>query len=286
MGITVRRRYRSAMSEGPPLATPVPWDLVAPAYAEEVVPLFEHMAREALRIVAPPTGSRIIDVACGPATLSVLAARDGHHVDGIDFSRTMIEKAAARIAKQGIASIELRVADGQALPFADATFDAGFSMFGLMFFPDRAKGFAELRRVLKPGAKALVSSWHPLEKVPVLAAVLGAVREAMIRAMGGESAVGQQASPLTTVEACRAEMSASFADVAVHEFAVTERADSADALWDGLTRTMAPIVLMKKNLGDKFAAVDSAAREAMREVIGSGPAELKMTAHLTVGTAR
>jgi ubiquinone/menaquinone biosynthesis C-methylase UbiE len=273
------------MSQGSPLATPVAWDLVAPAYADEVVPMFEAFAHEALRHVGAPTGSRVIDVACGPGTLSVLAAQAGHQVDGIDFAHEMIERAAARIAKLGISSIELRVADGQALPFGDAVFDGGFSMFGLMFFPDRAKGFSELRRVLRPGAKAVVSSWYALDKVPVLAAMFGAVREAMHKAMGGPIPA-QQEGPLTTAESCRTEMSRSFADVEVHEFAVTERAESADVWWDSLTRTMAPIVLMKKNLGEKFQVVDEAARSAIRGVVGSGPVEMQMKAHLSVGTAR
>lgn len=275
------------MSQGSPLSVPTPWDLVAPAYAEEVVPQFETFAREALRLVAPPPGSRIVDIACGPGTLSVLAAQSGHQIEAIDFSHNMIERAAGRVARLGMSSIELRVADGQALPFADATFDAGFSMFGLMFFPDRAKGFAELRRVLKPGAKALVSSWHPLESIPVLAAMFGAIGAAMAKALGVPPGGGEQrAMPLTTVDECRAEMSRSFADVEVHEHAFTERAESSDALWDSMTRSMAPIVLMKHNLGDKFAIVDEAARAAIRSAIGSGPTELTMTAHLTVGTAR
>jgi ubiquinone/menaquinone biosynthesis C-methylase UbiE len=273
------------MSQASPLATPVAWDLVASAYTEEVVPLFESFATEALRLAAPPPQSRIIDVACGPGTLSVLAAKAGHQVDGIDFSHPMIERAAARIAKQGISSVELRVADGQALPFADGTFDAGFSMFGLLFFPDRAKGFAELRRVLRPGAKAVVASWAPLERVPVLAAMFDAVREAMGKALGAPPSPPTQ-PPLGSIEACRAEMSESFADVVVHEHAELERAESADALWEYFTRTMAPIVLMKKNLGDKFAIVDEAARTAIRGVIGSNPVEMKLTAFLTVGTTR
>jgi len=45
-----------------------------------------------------------------------------------------------------VTGVTAQVADGQALPFADGEFEAAFSMFGLMFFPDRAKGFAELRR--------------------------------------------------------------------------------------------------------------------------------------------
>jgi SAM-dependent methyltransferase len=260
----------------------MPWDLVSGAYTEEVVPMFEGFAREALRIVAPPPKSRIVDVACGPGTLAVIAADAGHRVDALDFSPQMVERLTARAA--GL-SITPQLGDGQALPYADAMFDAGFSMFGLMFFPDRAKGFAELRRVLRPGAKALVSSWHPMDKLPVFAAMFGAVREAMGKALGVPPPPDRP-SPLTTADECRGEMSAAFADVVVHEFATTQQAPSADALFDSLLRTMAPIVLMKKNLGDKFAAVETAARAAMRGVLGGGPVEIEMKAHLTVGTAR
>lgn len=273
------------MSQGSPLAVPMPWDLVAPAYAEEVVPLFESFAREALRIVAPPPRSRIVDVACGPGTLAVLAAQDGHRVDAIDFAPGMIGGLTARTHALGITTIEPRLGDGQALPFADATFDAGFSMFGLMFFPDRAKGFAELRRVLRPGGRALVSSWCTLDDIPLFRAMMDAVREAMFRAMGSPPQP-QPAGPLTTADECRAEMSAAFADVEVHQVATTQHAASADALWDNLVRTMAPIVLMKKNLGERFAAVDQAARAALRRVAGDGPASVTLTANFTVGTAR
>jgi SAM-dependent methyltransferase len=270
------------MSQGSPLAVPMPWDLVSSAYAEEVVPMFEAFSGEALRLVAPAPGSRIIDVACGPGTLSVLAARGGHQVDAIDFSPQMIAKLTSRI---GALPITAQLADGQALPFRDATFDAGFSMFGLMFFPDRAKGFAELRRVLRPGAKAVVSSWPSLENIAVFAAMFAAIRDAMWKAMGSPPAA-QTEGPLTTAAACRAEMSASFADVEVHEFATSQTAPSADALWESFTRTMAPIVMMKQSLGDKFGVVDDAARAAIRAVVGAGPAELALKAHLTVGTAR
>lgn len=260
----------------------MPWDLVSAAYSEEVLPIFEMFSREALRIVAPPPVSRIVDVACGPGTLAVLAAQAGHRVDALDFSPNMIAKLNARI---GALPITAHIGDGQALPFDNATFDAGFSMFGLMFFPDRAKGFAELRRVLKPGAKALVSSWPAMDQIPVFAAMMGAVREAMWKAMGSPPPPDRP-SPLTTVEECRAEMSASFADVEVHAFTTTQHAPSADALWESMARTMAPVVLMKKSLGDKFGAVDAAARTAIRDLVGPGAVEVQLRAHLTVGTAR
>jgi ubiquinone/menaquinone biosynthesis C-methylase UbiE len=270
------------MTQGSPLAVPMPWDLVSSAYSEEVVPIFEEFAREALRIVAPPPGARVVDVACGPGTLSVLAARSSCIVDALDFSPQMIEQLRPRI---GTLPITARIGDGQDLPFGDASFDAGFSMFGLMFFPDRAKGFAELRRVVRPGGKVLVSSWPSMDGFPVFAAMMGAIRETMYKAFGSPPAP-ERPGALSTVEECVAEMSASFADVEVRDFIVTQHAPSADALWDSMQRTMAPVVLMKKNLGDKFGAVDDAARAAIRKVIGDGEASVELTAHLTVGTAR
>jgi hypothetical protein len=53
-----------------------------------------------------------------------------------------------------------------------------------------------------------------------------------------------------------------------------------------MTRTMAPVALMKKSLGERFAAVDEAARAAVRGVVGDGVARITLRAHLTVGTAR
>jgi ubiquinone/menaquinone biosynthesis C-methylase UbiE len=258
------------------------WDLVSSAYSVEIVPTFEVFAREALRLAAPPSGGRVVDVACGPGTLTMLAAQAGYAVDALDFSPQMIEILRGRI---GQLPITAQVGDGQSLPFEGAQFDAGFSMFGLMFFPDRAKGFAELRRVLKPGAKAVVSSWPPMDQLPVFAAMMGAVRETMQKATGSPPPPDRP-SPLTTVDECRSEMSASFAAVEVHEVTTVQEAPSADALWESMTRTMAPVALMKKSLGERFAAVDAAARGAIRGVVGDGVARISLRAYLAVGTAR
>lgn len=253
----------------------MPWNLVAPAYADELVPVFEHFATEALRLAAPPAGSRVIDVACGPGTLSAVAARAGFVVDAIDFSPVMIERLAAR----GLANVTSRIADGQALPFPDGAFAAGFSLLGLMFFPDRAKGFAELRRVLAPGARAVISTWSPLADAPTLAAMFGALRDAM-----GPRAPESADLPLSTEDACRAEMGAAFTDVVVHRVPHIQHFASADELWSGLERTMAPLVMMRTQLGERWAPLATAARGALRDAVGSGSADLAMTALITVGT--
>jgi len=264
------------MTQPSPLAQPLPWDLVAPAYADEVVPVFEHFSREALRLVAPAKGSRIVDVACGPGTLAVLAAQQAFTVDALDFSPEMIGRLEAR---KGALSITPHVGDGQALPYADGTFAGGFSMFGLMFFPDRAKGFAELRRVLAPGARAAVSSWPSASEVPVLDAMWGAVREAT--GQTGPSAP----PPLSSEDVCRSEMSTAFRDVVVHRVVHTQTAPSADYLWEMFARTTAPLVLMRQRMGAKWDVLADACRTAIRRVAGEGPVEMAMPAIVAVGTA-
>ena len=265
-----------------PLAAPGPWDLVSSAYATEVVPTFEPFAREALRLAAPPSGSRIVDVACGPGTLAALASGHGLRVDALDFSPRMIQQLVAR----SLPGVTAHTGDGQALPFADGTFAAGFSLFGLMFFPDRARGFAELRRVLQSGARAVVSSWPPVESAPVLAPMFAALRTEMGVLLGGQAPPERVEMPLSSEEACRAEMGAAFAGVEVHRFATTQRAPSADALWESIARTMAPIVLMQKMLGEeRWAGPARAARQAIVDVVGSGPVEMELTALVSVGVA-
>ena len=146
------------------LATAEPWDLVAVAYVADALPYFETFSREALRLAALPTRARVADIAAGPGTLSLLAATGGATVSAIDLSPNMVAEFRARVAAAGLdAAVDVRVGDGQQLPFESGVFDAAFSMFGLMFFPDRAAGLREMKRVLKPGGRAVVSSWIPFE---------------------------------------------------------------------------------------------------------------------------
>jgi SAM-dependent methyltransferase len=60
--------------------------------------------------------------------------------------------------------VEWRQADAQQLPFDDAGFDAVVCQFGVMFFPDKPKAFAEARRVLKPGGLYLFNVWDRIEE--------------------------------------------------------------------------------------------------------------------------
>jgi SAM-dependent methyltransferase len=252
------------------------WDLVAAAYADEVTPAFGHYAREALRLADVPPGSSIVDVACGPGTFALVAADAGHEVEALDFSPQMIAQLAAREQPR----VRARVGDGEALPYADASFAAAVSLFGVIFFPDRAKGFAELRRVLRPGARAVVSSWPQNEVSPVIAAVLGAIGE--ITGQRGPI----EMPPLASEDAYREEMGAAFDAIEVHRITGVQRFAAVDEVWRSFTRTFAPLVLLRPRLGERWNQLDEAGAAAVARAIGGGPPELVMTALMAVGTAR
>lgn len=136
--------------------------LDAEEQTERVIGSFGH---EAIDLLAPRPGERILDVGCGsgPTTvrLAELVGPDGSVV-GVDISAAMIEAARARAAASGLGNVELRVADAQVDDLGDATFDAAFSRFGVMFFADPPAAFANVLRALRPGGRIAFVAWQAL----------------------------------------------------------------------------------------------------------------------------
>src|SRR5262249_57690307 len=89
------------------------------------------------------------------------------------------EAVAKGAASAGVANVETALMDAGALTFADATFDAAYCIFGFMFFPNRARAFGELLRVLKPGARAVIATWAPIDKRPMMKVAFDAMAEAL-----------------------------------------------------------------------------------------------------------
>lgn len=267
---------------GSPFSTPMPWGLLASAYEEEVLPSFRFFVEEALRLAAPPVGARLADVACGPGTLALLAAERGFEVDALDFSPEMVALLERAVRERGTTRIRPRLGDGQALPYPDRGHDGAFSLFGLMFFPDRARGFSELRRILRPGARAVVSSWQPMERSPALVSLLTALQQAL----PSGSAPPSQPPPLVTAEACRTEMEQSFAAVEIHPVSTRVSFPSAAALWASMERSMPPVALTRHQLGEQaWAPISHRVRDTLAGTFGTGPATLDLHAWLSVGTA-
>jgi ubiquinone/menaquinone biosynthesis C-methylase UbiE len=105
-------------------------------------------------------GDKVLDLGCGPGSLSRTAkARVGQsgEVHGLDASPEMIEQARRKAERTG-ANVNFQLGVIEALPYPDGTFDVVMSRLVLHHLPDdlKSKGFAEMRRVLKPGGYCLI----------------------------------------------------------------------------------------------------------------------------------
>lgn len=264
-----------------PLSGTEPWDLVAEGYAAEAVGLMTPFSARALELSGVSTDSEVLDVAAGPGTLTVLAAPRVKRVRAVDFSEQMLAQLAGVLRERELWNVEASVGDGQALGFADASFDAAFSMFGLMFFPDRPRGFRELFRVLKPRGRAVVSSWAPVERSSLMSLMFGAMRAAD----PSRPAPQQDLLSLENPELFARELSeAGFVDVTIHTHEERFPPVPADELWERMTRSSAPLLLLRRKLGESVWKVQAeAARAYLREALANGDRELSTTAFLGVG---
>jgi len=132
-------------------------------YETHLVPLiFEDYAADMAKRLAPRKPRRILEIACGTGvvTRAMSAALPGVTIVATDLNPAMLDQAKAAGTK---GKVEWQQADALALPFPDASFDAVVCQFGVMFFPDKAKGYAEARRVLKPGGVFIFSVWDRIE---------------------------------------------------------------------------------------------------------------------------
>jgi len=134
-------------------------------YDRHMVPLiFEPYAAEMARRAAALSPAAVLETAAGSGVLTrALAPLLSPHAICVvtDLNQPMLDYA--RSQQPADARITWRQADALALPFDAATFDLVVCQFGAMFFPDRVAGFAEARRVLKPGGHFLLSVWDRIE---------------------------------------------------------------------------------------------------------------------------
>ena len=103
---------------------------------------------------------RVLDVACGTGNAALRAARAGARASGVDRAEPLAAVARKRARRE---KLEVAVAIGDAVnqPFADASFDAVLSVFGVIFAQPGERAAAELLRVTRPGGRIVLSAWTP-----------------------------------------------------------------------------------------------------------------------------
>ncbi|MGE5413890.1 MAG: class I SAM-dependent methyltransferase [Syntrophomonadaceae bacterium] len=133
------------------------------AYETHIVPLlFAPYADDLVGRLEPLRPSRVLEIAAGTGVVTrAMASRlpESVAIVATDLNPPMLDHAAALGTAR---PVEWRPANAQSLPFGDAEFDAVVCQFGVMFFPDRPRAFAEARRVLRPGGAFLFSTWTAL----------------------------------------------------------------------------------------------------------------------------
>ncbi len=115
---------------------------------------------------------RVLDVAAGNGNATLAAARRGAVVTSTDYVASLLERGAERARAERL-PVSFQVADVEALPFDDASFDAVLSTFGVMFAPDHARSAAEMARVCRPGGRIGLANWTPEGFIGQLFKVLG-----------------------------------------------------------------------------------------------------------------
>jgi ubiquinone/menaquinone biosynthesis C-methylase UbiE len=104
---------------------------------------------------------RVLDVAAGNGNATLAAARRFASVTSTDCVPALLERGRQRAEAEGLTNISFEVADVEALPYPDASFDVVLSTFGAMFAPDHERAAAEMTRVCRPGGRIGLANWTP-----------------------------------------------------------------------------------------------------------------------------
>ena len=142
-------------------------------YDQHLGPMFFHgYAADLAARVSVDDGARVLELAGGTG-ISGRHLRDALPASATlvlsDLNPPMLEVAERKFEPHE--NVEFQPADGTALPFGDAEFDAATCQFGVMFFPDKAVAFTEVARVLKSGGRFAFNVWDALEHNPIPAVV-------------------------------------------------------------------------------------------------------------------
>ena len=118
-------------------------------------------------------GERVLDVAAGNGNATLAAARRFALVTSTDYVPALLDKGRERARAEGL-PVQFKVADAEALPFDDGTFDVALSTYGVMFTADHPRAAQQLLRVVRTGGRIGMANWTPEGFIGRLFKVIGA----------------------------------------------------------------------------------------------------------------
>ena len=152
-------------------SNPVPWGssfrlVAAEKWKAKSAGLGSAVTEALIEYSRPLPDMRILDLASGTGEPGISLAQrvPQGSVTAVDQSSELLDIAAKRARDKNLLNFTTQQADAHRLPFADQSFDLATCRFGVMFFSDAERALAELRRVLKPGARGCFVAWGPIEQ--------------------------------------------------------------------------------------------------------------------------
>jgi len=250
----------------------------ADAYDRLVGRYGEPLAAGLIGFAGVGPGMRALDVGCGPGALTAALARrlGSARVSGADPSEPFVEACRARLP-----GVEVVRAGAEALPFADATFDAALAQLVVNFLPDAEAGVREMARVTRPGGVVAACVWDYSGGMTVLRAFWDAAHavdpqraadadEGVMRWCGeGELAELWRAAGLTGVRAGSLDVGAAYADF--------------EDLWSPFTTGVAPSGAFCASLDPERRA---ALHDALQRRLGAGDGPFELTARAWTAAGR
>jgi SAM-dependent methyltransferase len=220
-------------------------------------------------------GVRLLDVGCGPGTVTAAAAGRGACAVGVDLATGMLA-----LGRRRHPDLELLEGDAEALPFADDAFDAVVGCFVLNHLPDVEAAVAEMARVLAPGGRVGVSVWEPPDRNPLLGELTAAVHDAGVAVRGGLPE-GPDPYRLADPDTMCAVLGA-IGQAEARRLSLVHEAASAGELWDGLLGGTARISTV---LAAQPEDVRARVREAFAARVAPAGGPVALEAAITVGCA-
>ena len=231
-----------------------------------------------VRAAGAGPGLRLLDIACGTGVAAQAAAEAGARVTGVDFSPAMLAVARSRHPQIGV-----HAGDAEALPFADASFDAAIANFGIHHVERPERAIAEARRVLKRGGTFAFTVWvDPQDNTAwrmIFDAVKACGRLDVPMPAGNDSAATRENFSRLLIEA-------GFAARSLHSERVTQDwllPPDADlvSIFEAGTVRMATLL---RGQGEALAAVRRHVANALRSYLRNGTIALPTRAWLIAAT--
>lgn len=151
---------------------------VSEVYEKYLVPMiFQPYADDIVNRLLQIRPARLLEITAGKGAVTrAMAASLPASTAKVasDLNQGMLDQA---MAKGTLRPVEWRIADAMQLPFEDESFDAIVCQFGVMFFPDKAKAFSGIRRVLKPGGHFIFNVWDTVQHNDFAEIVQAALKE-------------------------------------------------------------------------------------------------------------